>query len=194
MVKKNSPASKSAINKHSFGRLKLMISLLVVVLIALGGLLLYRHHESTDKSQSTNKITNHSLSRLPTNSINGGTSKTNSSTTSGSNDANTGISTSSNNNGSFTVQITNSTLSNNNVHVGTLISGITSGDCTLTASQAGQSTITLGTSLVAQDVNNYDCGVFNIPSSTFPDSGIWDLLLTVTNSGESSSGSATITI
>lgn len=96
--------------------------------------------------------------------------------------------------GSYTVQIVSTNVSSSNVHVGTLVSGTSTGNCTLTGSQTGQSTLQLGTSTVRMDVNSYDCGVFNIPTSMFPTSGVWKLTLTVTSNGSSSSGSANVTI
>ena len=96
---------------------------------------------------------------------------------------------------SFTVQIISSTVADKNVHVGTMVAGVTEGTCSLTATHPGQSTLQLGTSTVKLDVNSYDCGVFNMPTSTFPSSGQWDLTLTVTKSdGSSSSASAIVNI
>lgn len=107
---------------------------------------------------------------------------------------NTPSSSLSTNSGSFSVQI-NPTVTDNgsNIHVGTQVFGTTSGTCSLTASQTGQSTLQLGSTSVTQDVNIYDCGVFNIPSSSFPSPGTWKLTLTVTNASGSASGSENIT-
>lgn len=95
---------------------------------------------------------------------------------------------------SYTVQIVSANVNNGNLHVGTLVSGTTGGSCILTATQSGQNTLQLGTSSVKQDVNNYDCGVFNIPTSSFPSSGSWKLTLTVTDNGASASGDTTVNI
>jgi hypothetical protein len=92
------------------------------------------------------------------------------------------------------VQIVSDNITNGNLHIGTLVNGATSGTCSLSASQSGQSTLQLGTSSVRLDVNDYDCGVFNIPTSKFPTHGNWQLLLNVTSDGSSASGQATVTI
>ena len=96
----------------------------------------------------------------------------------------------------YSVQIVNASLTNNNtnLHVGTLVSGTTTGDCTLTATQNNGSPISLATSTVKEDVNNYDCGVYNVPVSKFPSSGAWKLTLTVTNNGESATASQNVSI
>jgi len=89
---------------------------------------------------------------------------------------------------SFSVNITNASALNDSslVHVGTLVKGTTDGSCTLTATQAGQSNVTK-TSSIRQDVNYYDCGVFNIPFSDFPHTGNWTITLTVTSNGKQAS-------
>jgi hypothetical protein len=96
----------------------------------------------------------------------------------------------------FTVQIVSSNVDDNNtnLHIGTMVNNLSEGNCMLTASQTGQATLQLGTSLVRQDVNYYDCGVFNIPTSKFPISGTWNLKLTVTNDGSEASTSSTTVI
>ena len=94
----------------------------------------------------------------------------------------------------FSVQIVSSVVSNNNLHIGTLVSGTTVGACTLTASQQNQPTITLGTSNVRLDVNNYDCGVFNINTSKFSNSGIWKITLSVNYNGQTATNSVNVTI
>jgi hypothetical protein len=96
----------------------------------------------------------------------------------------------------FTVQIVSSNIDDNdtNLHVGTMVNNTTGGSCTLTASQTGQTTLQLGTSSVQQDVNSYDCGVFNIPTSKFPVSGSWQIKLSVTNNGSEASDTASVII
>jgi len=103
-------------------------------------------------------------------------------------------STSSTNQPTFSVQIVSSVVSNNNLHIGTLVSGTTVGACTLTASQQNQPTITLGTSNVRLDVNNYDCGVFNINTSKFSDKGVWKITLSVNYNGQTATNSVNVTI
>lgn len=97
-------------------------------------------------------------------------------------------------NTTFSVQIVSANVNSDNVHVGTLVSGVTSGSCSLIAEQSGQQSITLGSASVRQDVNSYDCGVFNIPTSQFPTHGSWKLTLTVTSDRESATNSTNVTI
>lgn len=83
---------------------------------------------------------------------------------------------------------------NGNVHVGTVVNGTSSGDCVLTASQTGQQTMQLGSSKVSNEGTYYWCGVFNIPTSQFPNSGTWNLTLTVTSNGTTATAHASVTI
>jgi len=96
------------------------------------------------------------------------------------------------------VTITNAKAENDSsgnkvVHVGNIVSGVTSGSCTLTATKAGQTTITNNSS-VQLDGNSYDCGAFNIPASSFPSSGTWNLKLNVTSGSQSGYGLSTVTL
>lgn len=93
----------------------------------------------------------------------------------------------------LSAKIVNATVSGTNLHVGTLVVGATSGTCTLTASSAGKQ-VALATSSIKQNVNNYDCGVFNISTSAFPSSGSWQLTLTASNGTSQASDSTTVTI
>jgi hypothetical protein len=92
------------------------------------------------------------------------------------------------------VKITGVNISAGNMHVGNLVSNSTAGSCTLTAAQSGQNVQQLATSSVHLDVNDYDCGAFNIPTSKFPGSGKWQLSLTVTNGSDKVTDTYDITI
>jgi hypothetical protein len=92
------------------------------------------------------------------------------------------------------VRITGANVAAGNVHVGTLVSGTASGSCTLTAAKAGQQALQLGSSSVKSNVNEYDCGVFNVPTASFPASGTWTLSLQVTNGTGEGSGTYDVTI
>jgi hypothetical protein len=92
------------------------------------------------------------------------------------------------------VQITGANVQSGNVHVGTLITGATTGSCVLSASKAGQNSTQLGTSDVRLDVSTYDCGVFNVPTSSFSSSGDWQLLLTLTSGTTKVTGTYDVTI
>jgi cytoskeletal protein RodZ len=194
MSKNNSSSVRSSTSKHANTHLRLYIVLLIVAAIAVLAILLYRHNHVSDKLQSSkngdSSIDNNNAKTPSKTSTSPGTTGLTGSDTTNSGSSTTGT----NNTSSFTVQIVSDNVSDNNVHIGTMVSGTSSGSCTLTATQVGQNTLTLGTSSVKQDVNNYDCGIFNVRTSTFPSTGTWKLLLTVTNNGLSSSDSANVTI
>lgn len=79
------------------------------------------------------------------------------------------------------------------IHAGTIVNGTTTGKCTLTLSQTGQQSV-VRTADVQQNVNTYDCGVFNIATSDLPASGQWKLTLTVAKDGKQASDNATVAI
>lgn len=95
---------------------------------------------------------------------------------------------------SFSVVITGANVQPSNVHIGTQVSGTTSGTCNLTAEKAGQATLNLGSSSVRQNVNTFDCGVYNIATSAFSDSGVWHLVLAVSSNGSTNSGTYDVSI
>ena len=85
---------------------------------------------------------------------------------------------------SFSVDITRVTVDNGTQHVqvGNVITGATSGGCTVIASKNGEPNIT-STSQISLNVNTYTCGVFNMPFSQFPATGKWSITLTVNSNG-----------
>lgn len=166
---------------------------LVIVLIAITTLQLHnaKHVQSANSSSSQPKSSNVNLSPPAAADNNANNARKGSSNPSGTlNSGSAALAATP----TFTVQIVSANVSNGNLHIGTLVNGATTGTCVLSASQAGQSTLQLGTSSVKLDVNNYDCGVFNIPTTTFPNTGAWELQLTVTSNGSSNSGNSTVTI
>lgn len=180
--------------KHPY---RLVTVTVVAACLVIGGVLIYKHFNnpasvnttSASKVRPTNSV---SYSAAPSADNNANNERKSSS--SPAQTLNNGSVSQTSSSPTYSIQITNATVSNNNLHVGDVVSGITSGSCTLTASQTGQSTIQLATSSVHQDVNYYDCGVFNIATSTFPTSGSWNVTLTVIYNGESASNSASINI
>ncbi len=87
------------------------------------------------------------------------------------------------------VIIVNARRSGTDVRVGNIVNGTTTGTCTLSATQAGQSSPAPVTAQVQQDVNSYDCGIMHI---SLPDTGTWQIKLTVTSG--SNSGTATASV
>lgn len=81
-----------------------------------------------------------------------------------------------------TITITRAGIVDNNLQVGSLVSGTTSGTCTLSAQQSGQTTI-MQTNQVTLETNSYVCPVFNIPLSSFPNQGKWNVSIALTVDG-----------
>lgn len=168
--------------------------LLLVAVLALGvGSYFYFHNHAKNSSTASGSGTGVNLSPAPSADNNANNTRKGSSSPSGTLD-NGGTSKPPTSPQSFSAQIVSANVNNGNLHIGTNVSGTTTGNCVLTATKSSQPTLQLGSSQVRQDVNAYDCGVFNIPTSKFPVGGNWQLLLTVTNNGAASTGSATVTI
>lgn len=190
---------KPAPNKKNLSLFwKIFLPILAVGVIAGSYVTLTNYHHSyhNHKPSKVGKV-NYSpppkADNNQNNTIKTSTPLNSSSTTTNSSSSPTNSSTSPSN-VNFNVQIVNSNVANNNVHIGTLVNGTTTGNCNLTGYQSGQGTVQLGTSTVRQDVNNYDCGVFNIPTSKFPSNGQWAITLTVTYNGVSKSDSTNVNI
>jgi len=164
--------------------------LVVVVLLAIGGWFLWHKpaHKATATSQTSAKVDLSPATKADNSANNARKGSTNAGSTldSGSSAASQPA--------SFTAQIVSANVNNGNLHVGTQVSGTTTGSCSLTASKEGQTSLQLGSSSVHQDVNTYDCGVFNIATSKFPTGGSWAITLTVTSNGASNSNSVTVNI
>lgn len=167
---------------------------LLAVILALMGVNLFLRHEKTIKAahkgisstaKSENSI-NYSPSSPQDNAPNNArkSSKSPTETLTANPDASSA---------SLSIKITNASVNDTNLHVGTLVGGANSGTCTLTANKTGHQT-TLATSSIKQDVNSYDCGVFNVSTSAFPSSGSWQLVLTVSNGTAQASDSTTVSI
>lgn len=183
---RKTPASRS--------RTPLVVALILLVLLAGAVLLVYRHHQNSTNAARAAAASNSAAKNAAPAADNSSNENRKASSSPSSTLDTGGSSTSSSSPASFSVQIVNANVNNGNLHIGTLVNGITSGTCTLTASQSGQSTLQLGSSSVSQDVNNYDCGVFNIATSTFPTGGNWKIILTVSSNGASNSSNTTVDI
>lgn len=72
------------------------------------------------------------------------------------------------------------------VVVGSQVSGTSSGSCTLVASQAGQTNVSL-TNTVTLQATSYVCPNFVIPYSSFPSGGDWHFTLTLTSGSQTAS-------
>lgn len=171
------------------------VLVVVVILIILGGgtTFLKYHHDTTNNNKSGMHTTSSVNYPAPTSSENAASNDRKSSSSPSTTLDNGTSTTQSSGAASFTDSIVSASVINNNVHVGTLVSGTTSGSCTLTASMSGKSNI-VRTSSVQRDVNNYDCGVFNIPTAYFTSNGNWTLTLTVSNNGKQATSSSSVAI
>lgn len=91
-----------------------------------------------------------------------------------------------------TVTITREGVVESNVQVAAEIDGITSGTCSLSASQAGQTTLT-ATAQVQLQNNSYAC-ILNIPKAQFTAGGSWTTELTVTNDTSTASSKGSLSL
>lgn len=170
------------IRKCSRGPLVLLMVTVITVLA--GGAFFWYHHMNTNQNaQNSSKLaTNRSVDSVdygPSSAGDNAANNTRKSSPSPAITLNNGPTATSDSN--LSAQIVNASVDNGNIHIGTLVNGATSGTCTIIATQ-GQTTITLATIAVQQDVNNYDCGggAINVPTSQLsPQSGTWQLKLTV---------------
>jgi cytoskeletal protein RodZ len=175
----------------------LLFSVLIVVaaLVVGGGVILHVRQDNRKSNAALSKSSHvNTVNYGPSTPSDNTANNNRKASTSPSNTLNDQSSSSpSTNSSSITATIVSSTVSNDNLHVGTMVSGATSGTCSLSATQGSQQ-ISLATANVQQDVNEYDCGVFNIATSKFPSTGAWVLTLTVTSGGQQSTASANVTI
>jgi cytoskeletal protein RodZ len=180
---------------QSHSKLIRLTTSVIILAIALSAfLLLTQNHKLINKKSNASSRTYSTKPAPAADNKQSQAVKTGISTSPGSPKQSTQSSTSNTTKPTFSVQIVSSVVNNNNLHIGTLVSGTTVGACTLTASQQNQPTITLGTSNVRLDVNNYDCGVFNINTSKFSNSGVWKITLSVNYNGQTATNSVNVTI
>lgn len=180
---------------QSHSKLIRLTTSVIILAVALSAfLLLTQNHKPINKKSTASSRTYSTKPAPAADNKQSQAVKTGVSTAPGSPNQSAQSSTSNTTKPTFSVQIVSSVVSNNNLHIGTLVSGTTVGACTLTASQQNQPTITLGTSNVRLDVNNYDCGVFNINTSKFSNSGIWKITLSVNYNGQTATNSVNVTI
>ena len=194
--KKKSLFSSKSSNRYLL-KLVAILCLVIIVVVAIVLFVNWKHTNTSKLSSTSNSKPNTSISTDHINDTPAPSADNNSSESAksfGTSNTKSGSSGSGSNSSSFSDQIVSANVSNGNLHVGTAVYGTTSGNCTLTASQSSQATLTLGSSIVKQDVNYYDCGAFNIPTSTFPSSGVWELTLTVSVNDTNASNSTTVEI
>jgi cytoskeletal protein RodZ len=183
-------------NTSSRKKYLLFSTIIIVVALAVGSVVFLHVRQDNKKNNAALSKSSH------VNTINYGPSTPSDNTANNDRKASTSpsqtlndqpSSTPSTNSSSITATIVNSTVNNGNLHVGTLVNGATDGTCSLTAAQGSQQ-LSLGTANIQQDVNEYDCGVFNIATSKFPSTGAWSLTLTITSDGQQATTSTNVTI
>jgi hypothetical protein len=153
-----------------------MSSLLLIILAGVFFLLFAHAHNTNSNTPAQGAVTTkntHTINYSPAPSSDNAASE-NAKSTNPSPSPTDGNSASNN----ITVTLNATPRGNKQVHVSGLISGVTSGTCTLTATQGGQSKVF--TAPVQIDVNSYDC----ILNPTFPTTGSWNLSLVVSSGGQ----------
>lgn len=170
-------------------RVLLPALLVVIVLLIVGGYILHRHLSSATS-------TTPSTSAHPQNTIDYSPAKpednaANSARKSSSNPAATldNGPTASGSSNPLGVIIVNARRTGTDVRVGNIVTGTTTGTCSLSATQTGQTPPAPVTAQVKQDVNNYDCGVMHI---ALPNTGTWQVKLTVTSGSNSASATTKV--
>jgi len=125
---------------------------------------------ATSASASDNNLNNQrKASSSPAQTLDNGSTSTSSTTNSNS----TPIS----------LTITRAGVVDNSLQVGTLVTGTTTGTCTLSVSQTGQVTITK-TNQVTQENNSYVCPVFSVSTSNFPNQGSWNVSVSFSSANQ----------
>lgn len=168
-----------SVKKRSrYPRKSILSSLLLIALaVVFFALVAHAHNQKSNSSPSTSGAAtsnSHTINYSPAPSSDNAASENAKSTNPSS--SSTGDNPDSNN---VTITLSATPRGNKQVHVSGLISGLTSGTCTLTASQSGQSNV-VQTAPVQLDVNSYDC-IFN---PTFPTTGSWNLSVVVSGGGQ----------
>jgi hypothetical protein len=181
-------------NRQSYAIIIILVSVLLLSGIGFG----FYHYENTRSLKSVPKTTAvkpiNTINYAPSNPQDNTLNSTRKSSSSPATTLDNGSTTTQNS--TLSAQIVNATTSGSNIHIGTMIGGTTSGTCTITATQ-GQTTVTLDTVSVEQDVNSYDCGggAINVSTSQLnPDSGTWQLTLTVSSGGSQATNTTSITL
>lgn len=177
----------------------LLLALIIVLVLSGSAYALYRHNNQQTSSATTTAKTS---SGRPVNSVNYAPSSksdnvANNQRKASSTPADTldnGPTTTTNS--SLSAQIVSASANNGNIHIGTMVSGATSGTCKITATQ-GHTTVTLASAPVKLDVNSYDCGgsAINVSTSQLnPSTGTWQLKLTVTAGSSQATDTASVTL
>ncbi len=168
----------------------LLFFAILFILLLIGAYYTYHHYSKKTVANHPPSSTKAEFTPAPAADNNPNNARKNSNTPAATLNNNGSQTTNSN---SFSVSI-NPVVSSSNVHIGTLVNGVTNGSCVLSASQEEKAAIQLRTSTVGANVNNYDCGIFNIPVSEFPSTGSWQLNLSVTSNGKTESVKVNINI
>jgi hypothetical protein len=173
--------------KNSKRWLWIIVGVAVIAALAVGGVLTWRHTQRNDTAQNDK-------SSRPRNSIDYSPSTEDENHASdpqkdGNKDGTT-LDDSPLEPGTFTITVTGANASDSDklLRVNTLVEGIDSGDCTLTLSQEGQSDITLINTVISQG-NSFACGAFNVPYSSFPVGGKWNVKVAVVKDNKQATGS-----
>lgn len=159
---------------------KKIIIILVVAIFMLAGIYFGWHYYSNTKSAKL--PSNVTTSPIPgSNNLNNERKKSSAPATT----LNNGPSSQpSNSNTSSTskasITITRADIINGTLQVGTLVTGATTGSCTLYATQQGQATLSR-TNPVKLQTNAYTCAVFDIPTGQFPNQGSWNISVRLTS-------------
>jgi hypothetical protein len=163
---------------------------IILAIILIGSVVVALNNRSTPKTGTSNPPAT-TTTNTSSNSTPYSTTPLNSSVNSSNDSRKSTSSTSSTLNNpspssSFSVTITHVDTVDDPIIVGSLINGVTSGSCQLTASRSGYTDVTT-TSTVVQQNNSYSCQSLSLAKSQFPASGTWNLVLSVDSGGQTAS-------
>jgi len=183
--------------KNNHTKRNIIIAALAVLLLGGGAAFAYYHSQPSHKS-TTRPVNSTSYAKPnPQDSNASNNNKTGSNSTTLNNTPSTtskgATSPATTQTSNLSVKIVSLINNGSLVHVGTIVGGSTSGNCTLTGTK-GTQTVNLGSTPVVSSNNTTSCGVFNVPLSSFPSTGTWNLTVTLQNNGSSASDSGTVSI
>jgi hypothetical protein len=168
---------KSKYNKKNTPRI--FFGTAVVIVVALIGYGLWKHYHTsplgvnvaTHSSPADNNFNNtRKSSSTPAQTLDNGPTASSSATS------------------NISLTVTRAAIFDGSLEVGTLVNGATTGTCTLDVSQTGQQTITQSEQVILSN-NSYACPVFNVPLSHFPNQNDWNVSVTLTSNGATTTAS-----
>lgn len=175
-------------------RRPLIIIGIAVLLIVIGSIALYKHHEDDIQVAKTAALEAKAKAVVkPTNTVDYSAPKSSDNAANEQRKDNPSQAATTLNNGptmrsttpepSITITRAGKDPGGQNLQVASLVEGATSGTCTITATKQGQSPVSRQV-MIEQQGNSYTCPVVNIPLSDFPEKGNWNITASISSNGQ----------